>query len=259
MTKGRIPFDACPLCRHDDTPLLTTSACDWHQLYKPGLPPTINWLQCRACGHVFTDGYFDDEAMTLLLSDTNDSQIPGQQFEHARGVWAPTVARVAALVGSGSWLDVGFGDGALLFMAAEWGYDVTGIDVRPTTVDLMNHLGVTAHCIDIMDLDTSVRFDVMSFFDVLEHIPYPGQVLERAHQLINPGGCLAVSMPNMDSQAWRALDREGINPYWGEIEHYHNFTRARLVELLEEYGFRFAGFDIPHRWRLGMEVLAIRD
>ncbi len=144
-------------------------------------------------------------------------------------------------------------------MAATWGHHVAGIDVRPITVDMMNRLGVTFHGTGIMDLDINARFDVMSFFDVLEHIPHPGQVLERAHQLINPGGCLAVSMPNVDSQAWRALDSEGINPCWGEIEHYRNFSRARMVELLEQYGFRFAGFDIPHRWRLGMEMLAIRD
>lgn len=256
---ARILYDACPLCGHGDMPLLTTSSCDWHKLFKPGLPPTINWMQCRSCGHVFVDCYFDAGAMELLLSDTNDAQVPGVQFEHGRGVWAPTVERVAAVVGSGSWLDVGFGDGSLLFMAAEWGYDVTGIDLRPTTVDLMNGLGVTAHCVDIMDLDGDVRFDVVSFFDVLEHVAYPGRVLEHTHGLINPGGCLAVSMPNMDSQAWRALDNEGINPYWGEIEHYHNFSRARLVALLEEHGFRFHSFGVPNRWRLGMEILAVRD
>jgi len=256
---GRLLYPACPLCGCKEIPLLKANTCDWHPLYKPGLPPTINWLRCQFCQHVFTDGFFDDESMLLLLSDTHENQIPGQQFERLRELWSPTVSRVAKSVGSGVWLDVGFGDGGLLFTAAEWGFEATGIDIRTNTVALMNGLGIAARCIDFMDLDTNERFDVISFFDVLEHVPFPGEVLERAHQLINPRGCLALSMPNMDSQAWRALDGEGINPYWGEIEHYHNFTRVRIVKLLEHYGFRFGGFEIPNRWRLGMEILAMRD
>ena len=48
-----------------------------------------------------------------------------------------------------------------------------------------------------------------------------------------------VSMPNSDTVIWRALDWQDMNPYWFEIEHYHNFNRARLYDLLEEGGFQF--------------------
>jgi 2-polyprenyl-3-methyl-5-hydroxy-6-metoxy-1,4-benzoquinol methylase len=92
--------------------------------------------------------------------------------------------------------------------------------------------------------------------DVLEHMPYPKAGLKAAHRLLRPGGVLFVSMPNMDSMVWRALDASGSNPYWGEIEHYHNFTRQRLYALLDEQGFSPVHYDISERYRCCMEVIA---
>jgi len=76
--------------------------------------------------------------------------------------------------------------------------------------------------------------------------------------MMRQGGALFVSMPNMDSIVWRALDGTGANPYWGELEHYHNFTRARLVGLLQSQGFKFAEYNISERYRSCMEVIALK-
>ena len=94
--------------------------------------------------------------------------------------------------------------------------------------------------------------------DVLEHVPFPRRSLAAVHRMMRPGGALFVSMPNMDSIIWRVLDATGTNPYWGELEHYHNFTRARLVRLLESQGFKFAEYNVSERYRTCMEVIALK-
>jgi protein O-GlcNAc transferase len=57
----------------------------------------------------------------------------------------------------------------------------------------------------------------------------------------------------------RLLHANGVNPYWGEIEHYHNFSRKRLYAHLEEQGFRPAEYHISERHRLCMEMIAIKQ
>jgi protein O-GlcNAc transferase len=99
---------------------------------------------------------------------------------------------------------------------------------------------------------------VISMADVLEHIPFPRPALETAHRLLKPRGVLFLSMPNIESFVWLALDEAGTNPYWGELEHYHNFGRTRLYTLLRETGFSPVHYTISHRYRAGMEVIAIR-
>ena len=46
------------------------------------------------------------------------------------------------------------------------------------------------------------------------------------------------------------------NPYWREIEHHHNFSRQRLMALLDECGFDVVDFAIPLRYKAQMELYA---
>jgi protein O-GlcNAc transferase len=55
------------------------------------------------------------------------------------------------------------------------------------------------------------------------------------------------------------LRANGVNPYWGEIEHYHNFFRKRLCALLQEHGFKPVEYHISERARVGMEVIAVKQ
>jgi hypothetical protein len=62
----------------------------------------------------------------------------------------------------------------------------------------------------------------------------------------------------MDCIVWRALDATGTNPYWGEIEHYHNFTRKRLSALLAQHGLHPVDYNISERYRACMEMTAVK-
>lgn len=270
MTLTRIAYEGCPLCGEKAFDRLASYNCSNHPLYKPSLPALMKWRRCGACRHVFTDGYFGDAALAVLLSDVQERQQPGSDVETGRNRWAHVVERVAALVpgapqrgfetqtAPGRWLDIGFGDGALLMTAQEWGFDVLGIDLRADSVDALNALGVPARRIALDQLDAPGAFDVISMADVLEHMPFPGQALGHVRRLLAERGIVYVSMPNADSASWRALDREGKNPYWVEIEHYHNFTRERLQALLRESGMAPIWYGVSNRYRCGMELIARR-
>ena len=52
------------------------------------------------------------------------------------------------------------------------------------------------------------------------------------------------------------LDRLEANPFWAELEHYHNFGKQRLYALLRENGFEPVDYGISERYYLCMEVIA---
>ena len=115
---NRIRYAACPLCDGARLALKAEADCRGHALYRAPLPPTIRWRECAECGHVFADGYFDAEAEALLFSQAHAFQTVGHDYERQRAVWSRVVEIAQALVGlGGGWLDVGFGDGALLLTA----------------------------------------------------------------------------------------------------------------------------------------------
>jgi SAM-dependent methyltransferase len=225
-------------------------------LYQPVVDRIMTWMQCNSCTHVYTDGYFTPEVADIIFERTNKNQEPGADFERQRYVSARMVERVARYINGGTWLDVGFGNGSLLFTAEEWGFFPVGLDLRHPSVEAMRGFGVEAHCVDISTLTEPGRYSVISMADVLEHMPFPKQSLSAAKRLLRPEGVLFVSMPNYNCLAWRLLDSANLNPYWAELEHFHNFSRTRLYTLLSEFGFEVVHYAVSERYRLCMEVIA---
>jgi len=255
--QARVLYEAFPLCAAKDIPVLRTADCTRHALYNPLLGPVITWKQCAACAHIFTDGYFTDEAARIIFSKTHDNQKVGSDMEQQRVVSARMIEKVLPYAQAGDWLDVGFGNGSLLFTAHEYGFTPVGLDLRAANVDTMRQqFGIEAHALEIQKLDHPGRYSVISMADVLEHIPYPKDGLAAVHRLLKKGGVALVSMPNSDSLLWRAMNKMNANPYWGEIEHFHNFGKDRLYKLLKECGFEPLRYGISERYRVCMEVAA---
>jgi SAM-dependent methyltransferase len=256
--KQRILFDGCPLCKSHHFDFLRMGDCSHHSLYQPVIAPAMTWMRCNDCSHVFTDGHFSPETAAIIFGTTHDNQKPGWTFEQQRMVSARMVASVARYINSGLWLDVGFGNGSLLFTAEEWGFSPVGIDLRQSSVEAMRRLGIEADCVDITAIDKENHYSVISMADVLEHMPFPRDGLAAAHRLLRPEGILFVSMPNYNCPAWRLLDANDANPYWGELEHFHNFSRPRLYALLNDMGFEALQYGVSERYRVCMEVVLRR-
>mgnify|MGYP002403534423 CR=1 FL=1 len=184
-----------------------------------------------------------------------------EQAEHMRYVSARMVRTVAQILASfsGCWLDVGCGNGSLLTTAAEFGFDACGIDTRSEPVDALTALGYSCLCVDFEFFDAPAEsFHVVSMCDVLEHMPFPRRALAKVHRLLAPQGLVFLSMPNRDCLAWKLMDQNGTNPYWGELEHYHNFDRAGLYRLLQEHGLMPVYYGVSERYRAAMEVVAVK-
>lgn len=251
-------YEYCPLCNSRNFELVLKASCEHHARYDNSLSKIINWNQCSDCHHIFRDGYYTDEALKIVFKDTNENQIVGYNIEQQRYVSANMIEKVIGYKTDGIWLDVGFGNGSLLFTAQEYGFEPFGLDLRQQSVDEMQKYGIPAFCSDVCDIELPLPVSVISLCDVLEHIPDPKAALNKCFELLEDDGVLFISMPNYESVVWRDLDEKNLNPYWGEIEHCHNFSRSRLYSLLDEHGFKAIRYGISERYRVCMEVIAIK-
>lgn len=110
----------------------------------------------------------------------------------------------------------------------------------------------------MLHVDSDDPISVISMADVLEHIPYPKEVLQKSYELLGKKGVLFLSLPNSETIIWKVRDAQNINYYWSEMEHYHNFSRTRLYSLLDECGFEPVKYGISERYGMGMEIVAIK-
>jgi protein O-GlcNAc transferase len=254
----RIAYEGCPLCESKETEEHHVGDGTKHKLYRDTLNPIMMWRKCRTCSHVYTDGYWPNEALAELFKDTHDTQVLCANMEEQRSTAAHVIDKIVRYTGiNGKWLDVGFGNGALLFTALEYGFQPVGLELRPEAAERMTAYGIQSFAKDISAVEfDDGEFKVISMADVLEHMPFPAKALRSARRLLKPEGVLFLSMPNMGSPVWAFHDANKANPYWYEIEHYHNFSRTRLYDLLIETGFTPARYGVSERYRMCMEVIA---
>jgi hypothetical protein len=72
----RVLYVSCPLCGDANSfASLGFAVCELHPLYWDGIDKTITWNSCRACGHVFTNGYFSSDTLKELFSRSQDHQV----------------------------------------------------------------------------------------------------------------------------------------------------------------------------------------
>ncbi len=258
----QVAYKNCPLCE-GNFKVISTHIATRHPLWHEVLPPHLEWCKCDSCEHIFTRYYWDKEGLKQVFLKANEGQLAGGDIHHRRITWAPTVDRIVNQLGGyqkvtkrkkpATWLDVGFGNGALIATAQEYGFDAYGIDARQEAVDRLNAIGYKAICSTFEDLDTE-PYSVISMCDVLEHMPYPRTALKKAKKMLEKDGVLSISLPNSDSSHWKLMGKD--NPYWIEIEHYHNFSRQSLEQLLNEEGFEMVEYSISQRYIACMEVFA---
>jgi 2-polyprenyl-3-methyl-5-hydroxy-6-metoxy-1,4-benzoquinol methylase len=103
----------------------------------------------------------------------------------------------------GMLLDVGCGDGVFLRYAKEQGFEVWGIDFDKKTVENVKiNLGFdTVFAMSLEEFyeyakEKNLKFDVITFFEVLEHQDKPREFLEMVKGLLKEGGYIAGSVPN---------------------------------------------------------------
>ena len=157
-------------------------------------------------------------------------------------------------------LDVGAGDGSFLELARRHGYDVLGTEFSGEGARRARELGLEIRLGQFCDIDFGGRrFDIITIWHVLEHVPNPGQVLARAFELLQPGGRLVVAVPNEDNALVnhrlgrrRSLVPGGLfpKPQRGSEIHLVHFQKPTLAGALRRAGFEIVrtGIDDIHSW-----------
>jgi len=133
-------------------------------------------------------------------------------------------------------LDVGCGTGVFLSKAQSIGYEVTGIDFDRRSISLARESfgldNVYALSLEeFTNLTPAKKYDVVTFFEVLEHIENPRRFLQLIKEVLKPGGYIALSVPNRT----RTLDTIGIEDY--PPHHLTRWSAESLRHFLENNGF----------------------
>ncbi len=199
--------------------------------------------QCASCSLTFILRIPENEELAAFYSKYSYSQDP----------WISpiTIKRYHELLdsmepyrSSNRIIDVGCGAGHFLSVAQKRGWEVYGSEFSPAAIKLCEHKGITMLRGPIHSPVATPEgwgellgtFDVVTSFEVLEHINNPNEDLEAMHRLLRSGGLFYATTPNFN-----ALSRYQLKGDYNVIcypEHLTYYTRRSLHSVLIRNGFR---------------------
>lgn len=150
---------------------------------------------------------------------------------------------------SGKLLDIGCATGVFLDMARKEGFDVKGVDVSSYACECASTwFKLDVECGKLEDLDLKENsFDVITMWDLIEHVPDPGKLLERVNKLLKEDGIVFILTVNDSSlMGWIAdisyklsfkrfkMFTKLIHP----IHHNYHFQLRHLESYLRKNGFK---------------------
>lgn len=226
----------CRLCGSRDVRVLFTATRSARQV-----------VRCRGCGLVFYNPQPSPaQAASLYSTEYFESEFSADQVGDEVQLAHRRLARIEREIGVGSLLDVGCGRGRFLGVACDRGWKAMGLDVSPAAV----RLAAAAAGAPVYEGDlTRPRpaelppVDVVTLWDVLEHLTDPVAALAQVPRWLRAGGLLVVQTQNANgvTAAW-------MRHRWEQFVEFHlyHFSSRTLRLALERAGFeavRIEGID----------------
>jgi SAM-dependent methyltransferase len=224
--------EACPVCGNTRGQVWLRAPDRFHGRHEMYL-----LVRCPACRIVWLSGPPTPVEMGRHYTDAYHKLISASG-ENSPGRWRDRKATLDLYKQSGSLLDLGCSSGAFLHSLPRDSWKLCGVEMSADSARTAEaKSGAQVFVGNILDAPFPTEsFDVITCFDVLEHLYEPRQIMAKVAGWLKPGGIFYVLVPNVDSAEARVF-----GSYWHGLElprHLFHYSPTSLKFLAESAGLR---------------------
>jgi SAM-dependent methyltransferase len=202
------------------------------------LPDRVHYrvVRCKSCGLVRSDPMADPALLAQLYHESAFTY--GDEVADLKRTYGRYLAGLDKLgARKDALLEVGCGNGFFLQQALAQGYrSVRGVEPSRAAVSQAAPEVRDVILCDLMrpGLFPPAAFDVVCLFQVFDHVPDPGALLDACFSVLRPGGLVLCLNHNVDAVSARLLgERSPIV----DIEHSYLYSPATMTRIFEAHGF----------------------
>jgi len=210
-------------------------------------------LECNDCGLVYLSSF--DHIQPLHYAESgmhNGMPVPIEDWlrESSSDDERRFRGLAQTLVGK-KVLDYGCGAGGFLLKARDVAAVVEGVEPELRLQTHFRQSGLKVHTqIDALSASDATRFDIITAFHVVEHLPDPRAALARLGSLLEKGGELVIEVPNSDDALLTlyTCDAFAHFTYWSQ--HLFLFNPRTLSDLIRQAGLKLRWIKQVQRYPL---------
>jgi SAM-dependent methyltransferase len=231
----------CPVCESRE-PKLYLDGDEGIHLESVGSSRTLlshgQILRCTSCGLAYRSFRPTNVELGRLYRAADDSKYEAEMPNRWRTARRHKQIIDRYVSGTGTLLDVGCASGAFLRVMQDAGWNVEGIEPSESQFQrarkLLGDSCRIQRCL-LQDAELTGKYDLITLFDVLEHVTEPAAFLQLASSHLKSGGHLVLNVPRVDSFIAVLLGSR-----WPLLlaEHLNYFTRPSLRRCGESAGLK---------------------
>jgi SAM-dependent methyltransferase len=203
---------------------------------------TFRFVVCSQCGLIFLNPRPSEAEIDQYYPQNYEAFQHPDEVEFSKDIRRATdlqlgfVERFAP--SRGNLLDVGCATGNFILAAQNRGWKSTGIELVESAalIGRGRGLNVKIGTLETTDWNGCEEFNLITLWDVLEHLPDPKGALKRCYNLLIPSGVLVFTIPNLRSFDRYLFGRAWIG--WDAPRHFYMFDNNRVSDLLSLSGFQ---------------------
>jgi cyclopropane fatty-acyl-phospholipid synthase-like methyltransferase len=160
----------------------------------------------------------------------------------------PRLAAIRQRTSGKQLLDVGCATGFFMEAAADEGFDVRGVEFSAVAISLARpdiRERIVRGDVNTLLRSQADKFDVVTAFDIIEHVQNPASFLMELREVLKPGGVLAISSPDTGHFLRYLMGRRW--PMLQPMQHTVLFSRRGIADLLERSGFGDVRVETAHK------------
>jgi 2-polyprenyl-3-methyl-5-hydroxy-6-metoxy-1,4-benzoquinol methylase len=199
-------------------------------------------VKCSKCGFVFTNPQPSAKEIESLYPDSLHKRKRSRKlrkfvkklYEKKRIRWVQVEARKTNK-NPGNILDIGCSNGFFLELAKEKGLEIYGTEFGKKQINYLKR-NVTKHAYaSEKELIGKTKFDIITAFDVIEHLPNPEELIKNCSRLLKDNGILVILTVFIDSWCYNTFKNR-----WASFsdQHLFQFRQKDMNLLLKRNGLR---------------------
>jgi SAM-dependent methyltransferase len=232
-----------------------------------GLPGIFRLVQCTRCQLIYQNPrpaekdisqYYKGDYLPFLPAIEDETSFI-KRLDRWYGLWKRCHLVNSFFPRPGKILDIGCATGIFLNGMKTKGWEVLGVELSAKAADYaQKRFRLPVQCLPIQSFQAEPgSMDVITMWDVLEHVHDPKQLLRLTHTWLKPGGRLLLTLPNPESWELGFFRQYWIG--WDLPRHLCLFPEQTLRQMLISSGFRVTNFfsftGRYHTFLLSLELL----